>query len=114
MKQSQWQSEHHQAQQETPRTQNQAYRKSPHRLHVQAQFRGQAHRHKANRPNQRLSVTHSLILRQRQSRQHQRLQLQRQARLQGVPNQKLRQQKRIRQQKQTARLQLPKTRRHHL
>ncbi len=107
------QSEHHQVQQEAVRIQNRAYRKSPHRLHVQAQFRGQAHRHKANRPNQRLSATHSLILRQRQSRQHQRLQQQRQARLQGVLNQKLRQQKRMHPSEQAAQTKPKRHSQHH-
>ena len=103
-KQSQWQSEQHQAQQEAVRIQNRVYRKSPHRLHVQAQFRGQAHRHKASRPNQRLSAIHSLILRQRQSRQHQRLQQQRQARHRRLLKQKHQRQKRT----QRQRLQQPR------
>ena len=92
-KQLQWQSEHHQAQQETPRTQNQAYRKSPHRLHVQAQFRGQAHRHKANRSLPHQGVTHSHVQRRQQSRHRQRHQLQRQAQLHRKLSQKLRRQK---------------------
>ena len=76
--------------------------KSPHRLNVRVRPKEQAHRHRAGRPLPHQSVTHSLILRQRQSRQHQRLQQQRQARLQRVLNQKLRQQKRTQRKRQTA------------
>ena len=113
MKQSQRQSEHHQVQQEAVRIQNRAYRKSPHRLHVQAQFRGQAHRHKASRPLPHQGVTHSLILRQRQSRHRQRHQLQRQARLQKVLNQKLRQQKRMRLSEQAVQIKQKRHSQHH-
>ena len=84
-KQSQWQSEQHQAQQEAVRIQNRAYRK-PHQLHVQVQFQGQAHRHKANRPLPHQGVTHSHVQRRQQSRHRQRHQLQRQARLQAKQN----------------------------
>ena len=94
-KQLQWQSEQHQVQQEAVHIQHRKRRKSPHRLNVRVRPKEQAHQHRAGRPLPHQGVTHSLILRQRQSRQHQRLQQQRQARLQKVPNQKLRQQKRM-------------------
>lgn len=113
MKQLQWQSEQHQAQQEAVRIQNRVYRKSPHRLHVQAQFRGQAHRHKASRPLPHQGVTHSHVQRRQQSRHRQRHQLQRQARLQRVLNQKLRQQKRMHPSEQVAQIKQKRHSQHH-
>ena len=87
--------------------------KSPHRLNVRVRPKEQAHQHRAGRPLPHQGVTHSLILRQRQSRQHQRLQLQRQARLQKVPNQKLRQQKRMHPSEQAVQIKQKRHSQHH-
>ena len=113
MKQLQWQSEHQQVQQEAVRIQNRKRRKSPHLLNVRVRPKEQAHQHRAGRPLPHQGVTHSLILRQRQSRQHQRLQQQRQARLQRVLNQKLRQQKRMHPSEQAAQIKQKRHSQHH-
>ena len=99
-KQLQRQSEHHQAQQEAAHIQHRAHLKSPHRLNVRVQHQGQAHQRRASRHLPHQSAIHSLILRQRQSRQHQRLQQQKQARLQKVLRQRHRPQSRTRLPKQ--------------
>lgn len=108
MKQLQWQSEHQQVQQEAAHIQHRKRRKSPHRLNVRVRPKEQAHQHRAGRPLPHQGVTHSLILRQRQSRQHQRLQQQRQAHLQGVPRQRHRPQSRTRLSKQAVQRPLQK------
>ena len=88
--------------------------KSPHRLNVRVRPKEQAHRHRAGRPLPHQGAIHLLILRQRQSRQHQRLQQQRQARLQRVQRQNI-QYRKIQQQRraqyQTRRLKLQMQRR---
>lgn len=111
MKQLQWQSEQHQAQQEAAHIQHRKRRKSPHRLNVRVRPKEQAHQHRAGRPLPHQSVTHSLILRQRQSRHHQRHRRhrqQRQARLQKVLRQRHRPQSRTRLPKQAVQRPLQK------
>ena len=87
--------------------------KSPHRLSVRVRPKEQAHQHRAGRPLPHQGVTHSLILRQRQSRRHQRLQQQRQARLQKVLNQKFRQQKRMHPSEQAVQIKQKRHSQHH-
>ena len=107
-KQLQWQSEQHQPQQEAAHIQHRERRKSPHRLNVRVRPKEQAHQHRASRHLPHQGAIHSLILRQRQSRQHQRLQQQRQARLQKVLRQRHRPQSRTRLPKQAVQRPLQK------
>lgn len=78
--------------------------KSPHRLNVRVRPKEQAHQHRTGRPLPHQGAIHLLILRQRQSRQHQRLQQQRQARHRRLLKQKHQRQKRT----QRQRLQQPR------
>ena len=112
-RQLQWQSEQHQPQQEAAHIQHRAHLKNPHRLSVRVQHQGQAHQRRASRHLPHQSVTHSHAQRRQQSRQHQRLQLQRQARLQGVLNQKLRQQKRMHPSEQAVQIKQKRHSQHH-